>query len=193
MLKAIDNLTRQIEHQKGVGKVFSISQVIREMSKAIFTSTEYGYDKVPDTREAIAQMFELYNMSGNPDDFKQLMNLENTKAHILIRLSDPENSVIKNVQAVISGLTKAFPAEVTVGGYAVIMTDFAESIIKGQVSSLLFAVVTVLILLTIIFKSLKGGSDRLDSAFCINSCTFWIHGLLPALPLMQPLPCCHRL
>jgi hypothetical protein len=37
------------------------------------------------------------------------------------------------------------------------MSDFAGSIIKGQVSSLLFALVTVLILLTIIFKSFKGG------------------------------------
>jgi len=39
----------------------------------------------------------------------------------------------------------------------VIMSDFARSIIKGQVSSLLFALLAVLILLTIIFKSLKGG------------------------------------
>jgi hypothetical protein len=37
------------------------------------------------------------------------------------------------------------------------MADFAESIIKGQVSSLIFAIITVLILLAIIFKSLKGG------------------------------------
>ena len=50
------------------------------------------------SREAIAQMFELYNMSGDQDDFKQLMNLDNSKAHILIRLSDPSNEVIKEVK-----------------------------------------------------------------------------------------------
>jgi len=157
ILKAIDTLTSRMEQEKGIGNVNSISQVIREMSKAIYTNTEYGYNNIPDTKEAVAQMFELYNMSGNPDDFKQLMNLENTKAHILIRLSDPENSVIKKVQARISELTKGFPAKVIVGGYAIIMADFAESIIKGQVSSLIFAIITVLILLAIIFKSLKGG------------------------------------
>jgi predicted RND superfamily exporter protein len=37
------------------------------------------------------------------------------------------------------------------------MADFARSIIKGQVSSLTFAVVMVLFLLSIIFRSLKGG------------------------------------
>ena len=110
------------------------------------------YDKIPGTREAIAQMFELYNMSGSPDDFNQLTDLENTKAHILIRLSEPENDIIKSVTAKISELTKHIPAEVSVGGYAVIMSDFAQSIIRGQISSLLFAVMTVLLLLTISFQ-----------------------------------------
>ena len=157
LMKGIDRLTTEIKNQKGVGIVFSISQVVREMSKAIYTSTEDGYDQVPDTREAIAQMFELYNMSGSPDDFKQLTDLDNTKAHILIRLSDPENYIVRSVKARISELTVNIPAEISVGGYAMIMSDFAESIIKGQISSLLFAVITVLLLLTIIFRSFKGG------------------------------------
>lgn len=157
IMQGIDRLTTGIEKEEGVGSVFSISQVVREMSKAIYTSTEGDFDKIPGTREAIAQMFELYNMSGSPDDFKQLTDLENTKAHILIRLSEPENDIIKSVTAKISELTKHIPAEVSIGGYAVIMSDFAESIIRGQISSLLFAVITVLLLLTIAFKSLKGG------------------------------------
>jgi hydrophobe/amphiphile efflux-3 (HAE3) family protein len=157
IMKGIDWLTTEIKRQKGVGNVFSISQVVREMSKAIYTSTEDGYDRIPETREAIAQMFELYNMSGSPDDFKQLTDLDNTKAHVLIRLSEPENRVVKQVKARISELTGSIPAEISVGGYAVIMSDFAESIIKGQISSLLFAVITVLLLLALIFKSFKGG------------------------------------
>jgi uncharacterized protein len=157
IMRRIDILTREIKKEKGVGNVFSISQFVREMSKAIYTSTEPGYDAIPETREAIAQMFELYNMSGSPDDFKQLTDLENTKAHIIIRMSEPENEIINSVKSRISELTEYFPAEVSVGGYAVIMADFAGSIIKGQISSLLFAIITVLLLLTIIFKSLKGG------------------------------------
>jgi len=157
IMKGIDRVTTEIGHQEGVGGVFSISQVIREMSKAIYTDTEDGYNRIPDTREAIAQMFELYNMNGNPDDFKQLTDLDNTKAHILIRISEPENNIIKSVKRRLSELTVNFPAEVSVGGYAIIMSDFAESIIKGQIFSLLFAVFTVLLLLTIVFRSFKGG------------------------------------
>jgi hydrophobe/amphiphile efflux-3 (HAE3) family protein len=157
VMKGIDNLTREMEMTNGVGQIFSISQAVREMSKAIYTEGESGYDNIPDSRESIAQMFELYNMSGNPEDFRQMMNLENTKAHILIRLSNPENTVIKMVKEKISVLTSVIPAEITIGGYAIIMTDFSASIIKGQVMSLVFALVTVLLLLAIIFRSVKGG------------------------------------
>jgi uncharacterized protein len=96
-------------------------------------------------------------MSGDQDDFRQLMNLDNSKAHLLIRLSDPSNEVIANVKDKITELSANFPAKVTIGGYAIIMADFADSIIRGQVSSLIFALVTVFILLAFIFKSLKGG------------------------------------
>ena len=85
------------------------------------------------------------------------MNPENSKAHILIRLSDPEKGIIRDVRNRISELVAQIPAEVTIGGYAIIMADFARSIIRGQISSLLFALITVAILLTIIFKSVKGG------------------------------------
>ena len=157
VLKGIDNITVSMENQNGIGNVFSISQVVREMSKAIYDKEEPGYDVIPDSREAIAQMFELYNMSGDPADFKQIMNTDNTKAHILLRLSEPDNNIIKAVQSKLALLTTDFPAEVTIGGYAIIMADFAASIIDGQVKSLLFALLTVFVLLAIIFKSLKGG------------------------------------
>lgn len=157
LMKRIDDLTGHLKSSKGVGSVFSISDVVREMSKALYEPTEQGYDRIPDSGEAIAQMFELYNMSGNPDDFKQLMNFENTKAHLLIRLSHPDNKTVRNLRDDIKSYTADFPARVTTGGYAFIMNDFSQKIINGQVSSLVFALVVVLILLAIIFKSLKGG------------------------------------
>ena len=157
VMKKIDELTHHLKVSEGVGSVYSISDVVREMSKALYEPTEEGYDMIPSSGEAIAQMFELYNMSGNPDDFKQLMNFENTRAHLLVRLSDPENKTVRHLRDDIKSFTTGFPARVTTGGYAFIMNDFAQKIINGQVSSLVFALITVFILLAIIFRSVKGG------------------------------------
>jgi predicted RND superfamily exporter protein len=157
VMRSIDSLTEKLAGEKGVGMVFSISQAVRQMTRAIFMPGEDGYDKIPDSREGIAQLFELYNMSGDQGDFDQLMNQDYSKAHILIRLSDPTNKVINNVKSIIRESEVTFPATLATGGYAIIMSDFAESIIKGQVNSLLFAVIAVFLLLSVIFRSVKGG------------------------------------
>lgn len=157
VMKGIDELTSRLKNSEGVGGVFSISDVVREMSKALYSPGEVGYDQIPSSSEAIAQMFELYNMSGNPDDFRQLMNFDNTRAHILVRLSRPDNSVIRALRDDVRTYTAGFPAGVTIGGYAIIMADFAQKIINGQVSSLVFALLIVFVLLAIIFRSVKGG------------------------------------
>ncbi|HNX65288.1 MAG TPA: MMPL family transporter [Bacteroidales bacterium] len=157
VMQWIDRLSSDIKLHDGVGNVFSISDVVREMSKALYDPAEEGYDKIPSSYEAIAQMFELYNMSGSPDDFSQLMNFENTDAHILIRLSRPENDVINSLRVFIADRAGDVNAHVVVGGYAIIMADFARKIIAGQVSSLVFALFTVFLLLAIIFRSVKGG------------------------------------
>lgn len=157
LMTRIDSLTIYLKNADGVGNVFSISDVVREMSKALFDPGEDEYDKIPSSGEAIAQMFELYNMSGEPEDFSQLMNFENTSAHILIKLSKPDNKIIRKLRNDIEMITSDFPARVTIGGYAIIMADFAGKIIKGQITSLAFALLTVFILLSIIFRSLRGG------------------------------------
>ncbi|HUX97646.1 MAG TPA: MMPL family transporter [Bacteroidales bacterium] len=168
VMKGIDNMTRDIEKMDGVGDVYSISLAIREMSKAIFSEDEKGYNSIPDSKEAISQMFELYYMSGEPDDFKQLINPENTKAHVLIKLSDASNANIKLIKKEISGFSGLFPATIVTGGYAIIMDDFAGEIIKGQASSLILALFTVFILLSIIFRSFKGGmTGSIPLAFSI--------------------------
>lgn len=157
LMQRIDSLTGHLKSLNGVGGVFSVSDVVHEMSRALFDPGEDGYDQIPSSSQAIAQMFELYNMSGDPDDLSQLMNFDYTRAHILVRLSEPENRIIRTVRDEIRTFTAGFPAKVTVGGYAIIMADFAQKIIKGQVSSLLFALVTVFILLSIVFRSVRGG------------------------------------
>lgn len=157
LMNKIDDLTQHLKGSEAVGGVFSISDVVREMSKALYEPSEEGYDMIPASSAAIAQMFELYNMSGDPDDFKQLMNFENTKAHLLVRLSKPDNKIVRDIRDDIKSYTADFPARVTTGGYAIIMIDFAKKIINGQVSSLSFALVIVLILLALIFRSVKGG------------------------------------
>lgn len=157
VMKGIDRLTGRLERERGVGKVFSISRAVREMTKAIFETCEDGYNSIPESEEAIAQLFELYYMSGDADDFKQLINPENTRAHILIRLSEPGGDIIKRVAGIIKEEGKNIPAKINTGGYALIMYEFTGLLVRGQVISLVFALLAVFILLSVVFRSVTGG------------------------------------
>lgn len=156
-MKLIDEWCNSVEDEPGVGNVMSIARVMREMTRALFDSTEYYYNTIPDSREALAQMVEIYNMSGDPDDFEQLADLNYTKAHLMVRLSDPSAENIRNVVALAGELGKKIDGRVVTGGYAYIMEEFAGKIVKGQVNSIIFAMTVIFMLLVLIFRSLKKG------------------------------------
>ncbi|MFO7574387.1 MAG: MMPL family transporter [Bacteroidales bacterium] len=156
-MKLIDEWCNSVEKEPGVGSVMSIARVMRELTKALFDSTEYYYNSIPDSREALAQIIEIYNMSGDPDDFEQLADLNYTKAHLMVRLSDPSAENIRNVVALAEELEENIDGKVITGGYAYIMEEFAGRIVKGQISSIIFALSVIFVLLILIFKSLKQG------------------------------------
>ena len=191
VMNGIDSITSSLEGKEGVGQVFSVSLALKEMSKAIYERSEEGYDAIPHSRAAIAQMFELYYMSGEPDDFRQLINPENTKAHILIKLSDASNSNIRNIKKEIALISGSFPASTVIGGYAIIMDDFAGMIIKGQASSLILALITVCLLMTVIFRSVIGGLTGSIPLAVSILIVFGFMGI-SVLPLMQQLHFYHQ-
>lgn len=156
-MHAIDRWSDEIEKEAGVGNVMSIAAVVKEMSKALFEPDDELYNSIPDTREALAQMVEIYNMSGDPEDFEQLVDLNYTRAHIMVRFSDPSATNIGNIVRKTDDLRAAIDGNVVTGGYAYIMEEFSHKIVMGQINSIISTVIVVFILLIIIFRSLQGG------------------------------------
>ena len=157
LLKTMDNWTGEIKTMEGVGDSYSIATVLKEMTKALYDKNERGYDRIPDTRQAVAQILEIYNMSGDPEDFDRLVDFDYTKAHLMVRFENPATEVVRNAVNKIYSLADRDNIDVTIGGYAYIMLQFSEKILTGQINSLIFAILIVLVLLTIIFRSFKGG------------------------------------
>ena len=156
-MQAIDEWCISVAGEPGVGSAISIATVIREMSKALFMPGEMYYDSIPRSREALAQMVEIYNMSGDPDDFTQLVDLNYTRAHIMIRFSDPSAQNIRRVLLSAGEFEKRIDGTIVTGGYAYIMDEFSGRIVKGQIYSILSALATIFVLLIMIFRSLKIG------------------------------------
>ena len=157
LLKKIDNYEKQISEIPEIGNTISIARVVRQMSRVLNNKDEIFYDKIPDTRNAVAQYFELYNMSGDPDDFEKMVDFDYQHAVINARINKTATPIIKKTVDQIKLITDNDPDVYIIGGISEIFSDASDKVIAGQTSSLITALILVTILMMILFRSVYGG------------------------------------
>ena len=157
VLRSMDHYETELEKMPEAGNVFSIASIIRIMSKALNDPGDPLYDTIPDSRDAVAQYLELYSMSGDPEDFDDFVDFDYTKALLNIQFRADTKSALDNVIDKVEELTENDPNRSIIGGYCLVDKEVAESIVRGQYYSLLFAIIIIGILLIIIFRSMQAG------------------------------------
>ncbi|MEA3391479.1 MAG: MMPL family transporter [Candidatus Marinimicrobia bacterium] len=157
LLKRMEAYENNLLENPDIGKVTSVVNAIKEISKGLYDSENSLYDRIPDTKEAVAQYMELYYMNGDPDDFEQLIDFDYKKAQMIIRINKADGYIIKNVVKQIKSLTRDDPNVTMLGGEALIKSDMNLAIVNGQVKSLTLAIVAIMIILMIVFRSFWAG------------------------------------
>jgi predicted RND superfamily exporter protein len=157
ILKKMDYYEQELEKIPEIGSVTSIATMIRIMSRAINDSGDKLYDKIPDSREAVAQYLELYSIGGDPEDFEEFVDFDYTKALILIQYKADNLKTINKILDKINRLLGKDKNLSVIGGISLIDKDLSQAIATGQRNSLIFAFFAIMILLMIIFKSKIAG------------------------------------
>jgi hydrophobe/amphiphile efflux-3 (HAE3) family protein len=156
VLKKIDEVEQRIQQIPEVGNTTSIARVIRQMSRALNNKNDNAYDKIPDTYNASSQYFELYMMSGEPEDFEKMVDFNFEHAMILVRLNQSSTPVMRKVIKQIREITHDEPYVEYIGGASDIFSELDINVVRGQFISLGLALTVVFIILLIVFRSLKG-------------------------------------
>jgi len=157
LMKKIDSLERQIGRMDMVGNTTSIARVVRQMSRALNDTDDVGYDRIPDTRNAVAQYFELYSMSGDPEDFEKLVDFPYEHALITARMNTTSTTRLNHFVDTIRTMVANDPNVLLIGGIGVVLSDLARLVVSGQLLSLTLAMIIVAILLMILFRSVIAG------------------------------------
>ena len=157
IMKKIDRFEKGMKAMEEIGITSSIARVARMMSRALNDSGEQMYDKVPDTRNAVAQYFELYAMSGDAEDFEKMVDFPYEHAVISARINSTSTPVLNHAVEKIGSMAKDDQDVKYVGGFGLIFSDLARLIISGQVLSLSMATVSVGIMLMLLFRSVVAG------------------------------------
>jgi hydrophobe/amphiphile efflux-3 (HAE3) family protein len=160
VLKKMDGLQEYIEEMEEVGGVISIVNYIRRMNKVMNEDRE-EFDRVPDTREAIAQYLLLYSISGDPDDFDEVVDYNYQQANMTVIMKNDHTASVKKVTDRIDLYVKEHfrdkSAQVNLTGYAFITEVVVDLAVNGMLASIVMSILVIYIMTATMFRSFTGG------------------------------------
>ncbi len=160
VLKLVDSLQNKVETDlEVVGNSFSLADYIDRMNKVMNADKE-EFNRIPDNQNMIAQYLLLYEMSGDPENLTKVVDYDYSKANVTFQLKS-DNS--KAINAAVKDIEKFKPAFERYGinmryaGSGYKAKVFTDLILEGQIWSLIMSLFIVIILLALMFRSIKIG------------------------------------
>lgn len=153
----IDSLQTKLEKLPEVGLTFSLGDFLKRMNMAMHSdSTEY--DRIPPSRDMLAQFLLLYSMAGNPSNLDKLVDYNYKRTNISINLKGDNSKLIQKTIDFIDDNSHSLKGiSIKYAGSAYKGLVFSNLILEGQISSILISIILVILLLAIMFKSVTVG------------------------------------
>lgn len=137
--------------------VFSILDIVKDMNQTLHGDSA-SYYSVPDSRELIAQLLFLYEISGGTKTFRWIdEDYSMLRAQIRVNKFDA-NEFVREQQTIHRLGAEYFPgATVSIVGSAAQFAELNKKIVSGELKSILAAMLVIGILLIAVFGSFKTG------------------------------------
>jgi len=157
VLRKIEKLETQLSKNPNVGNTLSIAKLVKLITKGAYKPDEKGYNKIPETQNAVGFFMDKYSEMGDPEELKKLVNKDFTEAQIIAQIKSESSEVIKSVYLDTKKLIEGESIFTKITGSAVIFKDLIDEVISGQIISLLLSFIVVTLLVMLLFKSFMAG------------------------------------
>lgn len=159
VLRAMDATQRFLEREPHVGKTLSLADFVRRMNRAMH-GDDPAYDRVPETRELIAQYLLLYSLSGEPGDIDSYVDYEYRSANIWVFLKTDSSAYIEDLITRLEAfLPTVFGPGVTVriGGSVPQTAALNTAMVRGKTLNIIQFGGVVYAITSLVFRSLLAG------------------------------------
>ena len=172
-LSSMRTLQNSMEKNKKVITSFSISNVVEQMHRTVMDD-DPKFEIVPDKRDKVNNLFTMYSMSGDPDDFSSLVDYD-YKVGLITAFSKVMTT--KEIFAYVNEMTEQVKAimdsslNVNFTGMIVILRDLVIMVVRSSALSIIFSLIIIGIIASIFFKRILWGILAvvpLTSAVIIN-------------------------
>jgi predicted RND superfamily exporter protein len=155
-MRWLEGLQRHLETLPVVGKTFSVADYVKRINRVLHED-DAKYDIVPKTQDAIGQYLFLFSMSAKPSDLDNVVDPTFAKANLWVQMKTWDADAMRAVSAATEDYHKAHPLAATVkpAGIAYFNLVWNEEVLGDLVLGLGLALVVVLVILALDFRSFK--------------------------------------
>ena len=157
ILKNLDLLAAEISKFPAVKRASSLADIVKDLNQVMHSDNPQYYT-IPDNQELVSQLLLLYEMSGGTEA-ENWVDYDYTILRVSADIDDFEAKEFEKQWNYLERRTnELFPdAKYGIVGTAVQFSTMATYITKGQIRSLLIALIVITILMAIVFNSVKTG------------------------------------
>lgn len=181
VLRAIDRLQAHVEQLPLVGGSRSVAEYLKRMHR-VMHADQKTFETVPDSRELVAQYLLMYSMSGDPEDFDDVIDYDYRLANIWVQMksdyTDDIAAVIRQVRSFAAHQSLPADVKLNLAGRAYTSFEWVELLIRGQMNSILFSILAVFIITAAMFRSLVAGLFNIIPISAAMLLNFGLMGLL---------------
>ena len=159
-LRKMEALQQKIETFEPVGGTTSVVDYLKQMNRSLNEGKPEEYRLVDDA-ELNAQLFFLYSTSGDPTDFEEEIDYDYQRANIRVNMKGPSH---QEVAPVVEGIQKYILEEfnepglkATLSGRSMVTYEWVRSVGKSHFNSVAISMLLVLIMASLVFRSLAAG------------------------------------
>jgi len=172
-LSSMIKLQSVMEEDEKVITSYSIANVVEQMHRAVMND-DPNYEIIPENREKVNNLFTMYSMSGDPDNFSTMVDYDYkvglitafSKVMTTTEIFDYVEKMNQEVK-----LLKAADIDLEFTGMIVILRDLVVMIVNSSVLSIIISLIIIGIIASVFFKRILWGILAvipLSSAVIIN-------------------------
>ena len=159
-LRALEAFQEHLMAADHTAETHSIADYIKRMNE-VMNPEDPGANRVPDSQQLVAQYLLLYSMSGEPDDFDDVVDSDYQMANLRAQLTSDSSPLIGSALADVEVYSAEHLAplgiEAHASGIARIIFDFMDMIVTGQIRSLALGLTIVVLLAAFMSRSFTAG------------------------------------
>ena len=158
LLKEMTGLQQMLEDNSKVTTSFSIADMVKQMHRVVMDN-DPEFEMIPDERDKINNLFTMYSMSGDPDDFSTMVNYDYSVGLVTslsrVMTTDEIVSTVDKIENYTQGLKSVEKASVT--GMMVVLRDLVYLIVESSIISIVASVLVIGLIASVFFKRILWG------------------------------------